>query len=67
VRSTTGAGDAFAAGVILGLHEGRPTECCLRLGAAPAAACVRGVSTSDGIRAAGACLAEADRAGYRDT
>jgi sugar/nucleoside kinase (ribokinase family) len=67
VRSTTGAGDAFAAGVILGLHEGWPTERCLRLGAASAAACVRGASTSDGIRAAGACLAEADRAGYRDT
>ena len=30
VRSTTGAGDAFAAGVILGLHEGWPVERCLR-------------------------------------
>ena len=26
VRSTTGAGDAFAAGVIYGLHEGWPVE-----------------------------------------
>jgi len=67
VRSTTGAGDAFAAGVILGLHEGWPVERCLRLGAASAAACVRGLKTSDGIRPAGVCLADADRAGYRAT
>ncbi len=67
VRSTTGAGDAFAAGVILGLHEGWPVERCLRLGAASAAACVRGLKTSDGIRPAGVCLADAERAGYRAT
>jgi sugar/nucleoside kinase (ribokinase family) len=65
VRSTTGAGDAFAAGVILGLHEGWPAERCLRLAVASAAACVRSPNTSDGIRPAEQCLAEADRAGYR--
>jgi sugar/nucleoside kinase (ribokinase family) len=65
VRSTTGAGDAFAAGVMLGMHEGWPVERCLRLGVASAAACVRGPSTSDGIGHADDCLAAADRAGYR--
>ena len=65
VRSATGAGDAFAAGIILGLHEGWPVEQCLRLAVASAAACVRSPHTSDGITRAGACLAEADRAGYR--
>ena len=65
VRSTTGAGDAFAAGVILGLHEGWPVERCLRLGVASAAASVRSPNTSDGIAPAEACLAEAERAGYR--
>ena len=65
VRSTAGAGDAFAAGVLLGLHEGWPVEQCLRLAVASAAACVRSPNTSDGIRPAAACLAEADRAGYR--
>ena len=65
VRSTTGAGDAFAAGAILGLHEGWPVERCLRLGVASAAASVRSPNTSDGIKPAAACLAEADRAGYR--
>jgi len=65
VRSTTGAGDAFAAGVIYGLHEGWPVEECLRLAAASAAACVRGQNTSDGIRAAQDCLADAQKWGYR--
>ncbi|MGH3284685.1 MAG: carbohydrate kinase family protein [Streptosporangiaceae bacterium] len=65
VRSTTGAGDAFAAGVIFGLHDGWPVERCLRLAVASAAACVRSPNTSDGIKPAQACLAEADRAGYR--
>jgi sugar/nucleoside kinase (ribokinase family) len=65
VRSTTGAGDAFAAGVVLGLHEGWPVPRCLRLGAASAAACVRGSNTSDGIRPADVCLVEAKRVGYR--
>ncbi len=67
VRSTTGAGDAFAAGVILGLHEGWPIERCLRLAVASAAASVRSPNTSDGIKSAAACLTEADRAGYHPT
>jgi sugar/nucleoside kinase (ribokinase family) len=65
VRSTIGAGDAFAAGVLLGLHEGWPVERCLRLAVASAAACVRSPHTSDGIKPAGQCLADADLAGYR--
>jgi sugar/nucleoside kinase (ribokinase family) len=67
VCNTVGAGDAFAAGVVLGLHERWPVERCLRLGVASAAACVRSPGTSDGIQRAEACLAEADRAGYRPT
>ena len=67
VRSTTGAGDAFAAGVLFGLHDDRPVEHCLRLGAASAAACVRSMHTSDGVLPAAECLAEAERAGYRST
>jgi sugar/nucleoside kinase (ribokinase family) len=65
VRSTNGAGDAFAAGVILGLHEGWPVEQCLRLAVASAAACVQSPATSDGIKPAEVCLADADQAGYR--
>jgi sugar/nucleoside kinase (ribokinase family) len=65
VRSTNGAGDAFAAGVILGLHEGWPVERCLRLAVASAAACVHSPSTSAGIKPAADCLADAGQAGYR--
>ena len=65
VRSTTGAGDAFAAGVVLGLHEGWMVERCLKLGAAAAAACVRSTHTSNGIQSATECLASAEEAGYR--
>jgi sugar/nucleoside kinase (ribokinase family) len=65
VRSTNGAGDAFAAGVILGLHEGWPVERCLRLAVASAAACIASPVTSAGIKPAAACLADADQAGYR--
>jgi sugar/nucleoside kinase (ribokinase family) len=67
VRSTTGAGDAFAAGILLGIHEGWPVERSLALGAAAAAACVRSPGTSDGIDDADACLAAADRHGHRPT
>jgi len=67
VLSTTGAGDAFGAGVLLGLHERLPIERCLQLAVASAAASVTSLGTSDGIRAAEVCLAEADSAGYRAT
>jgi len=65
VVSTTGAGDAFAAGVILGLHEGRSVDACLRLGAAAAAACIKDSHTSNGIVSAADCLATAEAVGYR--
>jgi sugar/nucleoside kinase (ribokinase family) len=67
IANTTGAGDAFAAGVMLGLHDGWPVEECLRLGAASAAACVRSASTSGGMERAEICLSEANRIGYRRT
>lgn len=67
VRSTTGAGDAFAAGVLLGLHEGWPVDRCLRLGAAAAAACVMSLQTSSGIAHAQECLRMANGFGFRDT
>lgn len=67
VVSTTGAGDAFAAGVIHGVHSGLPVTDCLRLGAASAAACVGSAGTSDGVRPAADCLALAARHGFRPT
>ncbi len=65
VVSTTGAGDAFAAGVLFGWYAGWPLERCLRLGSASAAAGIASASTSGGIRPAQECLAEAERIGHR--
>lgn len=49
IVSTVGAGDAFAAGVLYGLHEDLPIETALWYGVCAAAACLRGAGTSDGM------------------
>jgi sugar/nucleoside kinase (ribokinase family) len=67
IRSTTGAGDAFAAGVIFGLHEGWSVPASLHLGVAAAAACIQDPHTSNGILPVSACLAMAGEAGFRST
>jgi sugar/nucleoside kinase (ribokinase family) len=56
IVSTVGAGDAFAAGVLYGLHEGLPIETILRYGVCVAASCLRGMGTSDGIQPLADCL-----------
>lgn len=66
IRNATGAGDAFAAGVVLGLHDDLPVADCLRLGVCAAAANLQGAGTSDGVVAAADCLALGARYGYRD-
>jgi sugar/nucleoside kinase (ribokinase family) len=63
--STVGAGDAFAAGVLYGLHEEAPIEAALRDGTCAAAACLRGAGTSDGILPLDECLELATKFGFR--
>jgi sugar/nucleoside kinase (ribokinase family) len=65
VVSANGAGDAFAAGVMLGLHEEWPMEECLVLGHASAAASLRAASTFEGVMGWKDCLALAERWGWR--
>jgi sugar/nucleoside kinase (ribokinase family) len=67
VRSTTGAGDAFASGVMFGLHEGLPVPQCLKMGVCVAASSLEGDGTSDGIRPMDACLAAGVARGFRDS
>lgn len=50
IRGTAGAGDAFAAGVLLGLHENWPINNCLKLGACAAASSLFDESCSDGVK-----------------
>ena len=51
VVSPVGAGDAFAAGCLYGLHEGWGPERCLQLGHRAAAACLRGATATGAIPA----------------
>lgn len=49
IRGTVGAGDALAAGVLFGVHEGWPMARSLRLGVCAAAACLMAPTSSEGI------------------
>jgi sugar/nucleoside kinase (ribokinase family) len=51
VVSPVGAGDAFAAGCLYGLHEGWAPEACLWLGHRAAAASLRGATATEAIPA----------------
>jgi sugar/nucleoside kinase (ribokinase family) len=62
---TTGAGDAFAAGVLYGIHEDWPMESCLELGVCVAASSLTHASCSEGIRPAEECLKMKIDYGYR--
>ena len=66
VAGANGAGDAFAAGVLFGLHEGRPLEASLALGHCTAAAALRSLSTTGAVGTAAECLALAERWGWRE-
>ncbi len=49
VISAVGAGDAFAAGVMHGIHEDWPIESSLNFGTHVAAACLSGYTATDGL------------------
>ncbi len=49
VVSAVGAGDAFCAGVLYGIHEGWDPERCLTVGNAAAAMCLGAKNTTDGV------------------
>jgi sugar/nucleoside kinase (ribokinase family) len=56
IIGTTGAGDAFGAGLLYGLHEGKPMQDCLHYAACVAAACLTEANSSSGIRSLTECL-----------
>jgi sugar/nucleoside kinase (ribokinase family) len=57
VAGSVGAGDAFAAGVLYGRHEGWPMARSLELGVCSAATSLLHPTCSEGVRASGDCLA----------
>jgi sugar/nucleoside kinase (ribokinase family) len=53
----SGGGDAFDAGYIVGLLEGKPIEECLRIASALGASWVRAVGTTPGVFTRAECEA----------
>ncbi|HEY5704731.1 MAG TPA: PfkB family carbohydrate kinase [Terrimicrobiaceae bacterium] len=65
IAGTLGAGDAFAAGVLLGLHEGTPMDVALTYGVCAAAASLTDPTSSNGVKPLSECLRFAEKFGYR--
>ncbi len=65
IAGTAGAGDALAAGVLLGLHEGWPMTRCLELGVLAAAASLRHPTCSEAVETVEACGELGRRYGFR--
>lgn len=65
IAGSTGAGDAFYAGMLFGIHEDWPLEKCLDLGNAAAATSLHSATTSASIRPWAECLDYATARGLR--
>jgi len=65
VRGTAGAGDAFCAGVLMGLHEHWDLPRCLQTGVCVAAASLSDPTCTAGVKPLKACLALGRKYGYR--
>lgn len=64
IVGSAGAGDAFAAGVLMGLHEGWHIQECLRLGVCAAASSLFAAGCSDGVLPADKALKLGDQLGF---
>jgi sugar/nucleoside kinase (ribokinase family) len=53
IKGTAGAGDAFCAGMLFGMHEGWDLDRSMRFSAAMAAMCLTDMTTSEGMKAFG--------------
>ncbi len=65
IVGTNGAGDAFAAGALYGLHEDWPLQQTLKLAHASAAASIRHIGTTDAVVGWADCLELASQFGWR--
>ena len=64
VRGTAGAGDAFCAGVLLGLHEGWDLQKCLLTGVCIAAASLADPTCTAGVKSLHSSIALAKKFGF---
>lgn len=65
IAGSAGAGDAFAAGVLFGLHENWTMARCLELGVCVAAASLRHPTCSEAVGPLAECLALGRKHGFR--
>jgi sugar/nucleoside kinase (ribokinase family) len=65
IVGTAGAGDAFAAGALMGLHDGKPIAECLRIASCAAASNLSDSTCTGGIRSLEECYKIADKYGYQ--
>lgn len=65
IKGATGAGDAFAAGWVYGLHEEWPAAESLKLGVCAAAACLADPTPSQGVLPLAECLDLGATFGFR--
>lgn len=63
VVGAAGAGDAFCAGMLYGIHEGWELSRCLLVGTCAATACLSDPTCTDGVKSLEECLALAERFG----
>jgi sugar/nucleoside kinase (ribokinase family) len=67
IAGTVGAGDAFAAGVLLGLHEQAPMELALKYGVCAAATSLSDATCSLGVKPLPECVQYGEAFGFRKT
>ena len=65
VQGATGAGDAFAAGLLMGIHDSLPWPRCLQLAVCAAAMCLSHPATSEGMKPFAECVALGEHHGFR--
>ena len=63
IKGAAGAGDAFCAGVLFGVHENWPLKKSLLAGTCAATACMSDPTCTDGLRSLDECLALAEQFG----
>jgi sugar/nucleoside kinase (ribokinase family) len=65
IAGTAGAGDAFCAGTLLGLHEGWDLPKCLKTAVCVAAGSLSDATCTEGVKSLNTCLALGKKYGFR--
>ncbi len=66
IAGASGAGDAFAAGYLIGVHDDQPVAECLRNAVCAAAMSLTDATPSGGMQSLESCLAMGEALGFRD-